>query len=78
MNKYRLLDDGNNISTFETTNTQLSSENHAQINPANPVAKTIPSILDKLPPTNTARSSSVYGPTTRKYESLKYYGNGGY
>lgn len=77
MNKYRLLEDGSFTPNFETTNTLIHSENNAFITPESPVAKTIPSALGN-DPANAKRSGATYGPTTRRYESLRYYGNGGY
>lgn len=91
MSQYQTLQDheDNQIFTAQQNMDAISTLNRPiQISPANPVAKTIPSILAQgtsgpgpFTGANTStgkRVTSTYGPASRGYTSLRFYGAGVY
>lgn len=91
MSQYQTLRDheDNQFFTAQQNADAIATLNRPiQISPANPVAKTIPSILAQgtsgpgpftgATTSTGKRATSLYGPSSRGYASLRYYGNGVY
>jgi len=89
MSIYRKLDDGSNISQFETADTLLHAANSTLVSPVSPVSNQgIPSMLEGSYGTSAMRtfmstgqnerSGTTYGPASSGYASLRYYGDGPY
>lgn len=94
MSRYRtLLTESSHgyITSSEITNASIRAEDRTFVSPANPVPKPIPSLLSETSgygPESIRgvtgrekgyhRATSVYGPASSGYASLRYYGDGVY